>query len=63
MFLVDDEECVNVKYLVPPNQQDWQFRLSKDKTEHDVWYVLGTREFEEIHMLYVQHNGVWVKQN
>lgn len=58
MFLVDDDECV---CLVPPNQQDWQFSLYKDKTRNNVWHVSGTREFEEVHMIYEKIDDMWIK--
>ncbi len=61
MILVDDDAdgCV---YLIPPNQQDWHFTLTKDSHSDDIWYVSGVREYEEVSMTYVKHNDTWQRK-
>jgi hypothetical protein len=61
MILVDDE-VDDIVYLVPPNQQDWHFTLTKDKNSQDTWFVSGVRDYEyieDIKMVYVICNGSW----
>lgn len=62
MILIDDDEIDNVVYLVPPNQQDWHFTLTKDNHRQDTWFVSGVREYEDISMVYVMCNGSWQRE-
>jgi len=61
MIIVDDE-VDDVVYLVPPNQQDWHFTLTKDKHSEETWFVSGVREYEDIKMVYVMCNGSWQRK-
>lgn len=58
MMIVDDDDIV---YLVPPNQLDWHFTLTKEN--EDKWHVLGVREFEDMTMTYIRDNNTWKLQD
>lgn len=65
MILVDDVDIDGCVYLIPPNQLDWRFTLTKDTQSDDVWHVVGVRDYEfneEVRMTYVKHNDTWQRK-